>query len=150
LKRYTKLANTNFKILIEFDGKKWIKTQNPNEIKKHADNNRKSFAEYYNKQILSQDKRKRINEALQILADKNDWNKAKNNVKWSHLFESEEELTKYLIQHFESYGERDNPKEIVDKAFESGLLHTQSKMLTYLTVTPDSEKIQRFHNLLKN
>jgi hypothetical protein len=100
VKRYTNLADTTFKVLIEFDGKKWIKTQKPNEVKKHIYDNRKSFAEYYSKHILSHDKRKRINEALQLLADKNDWNKVKNNVKWSHLFENEEERSKYpLLWH---------------------------------------------------
>jgi DNA-binding transcriptional regulator GbsR (MarR family) len=148
LKRYTKLADTTFNILIEFNGKKWIKAQKPNEVKKHAYDNRKSFAEYYSKQILSHDKWKRINEALQILADKNDWNKVKNNVKWSHLFENEEELTKHLSQHFESYGKKSNPKEVVDKAFESGILQTQNKRLIHLTLDPDPKKIQQFYSLL--
>jgi hypothetical protein len=148
VKRYTKLADTTFKVLIEFDGKKWIKTQKLNEVKKHIYDNRKSFAEYYSKHILSHDKRKRINEALQILADKNDWNKVKNNVKWSHLFENEEELTKHLSQHFESYGEKSNPKEVVDKAFESGILQTQNKKIIHLTLDPDPKKIQQFYSLL--
>ena len=150
LKRYSKLADTSFKILIEFDGKKWIKTQRSSDVRKHVFNKRKSFAEYYSKQILSQDRRKRINEALQILVDKNDWNKVKENLKWSHLFENKIELTEYLTQHFGFYGEKNNPKEIVDKAFESGLLRTQSKILTYLISDPEPKKIQRFHSLLDN
>jgi hypothetical protein len=148
LKRHMKLADTTFKVLIEFDGKKWIKTQRSNEVRKHASNNRKSFAEYYSKKILSQDRRKRINEALQILADKNDWNKVKGNMKWSHLFGNNKELTEYLIQHFGFYGEKNNPKEIVDKAFESGILQTQNKKIIHLTLDPDPKKIQQFYSLL--
>jgi hypothetical protein len=124
------------------------KTQRPNEVRKHISSNRKSFAEYYSKQILSRDRHKRINEALQGLADKNNWNKVRDNVKWSHLFDNGEELTKYLRQHFEFYGEKDDINKIVDKAFESGLLQTQSRTLTYLKLDPDPMKIQQFYDLL--
>jgi hypothetical protein len=74
----------------------------------------------------------------------------KDIVKWSHLFETEEELIEYLCQHFGFYGEKNNPKEIVNKAFESGLLQRQKKTLTYLTLNPDPKKIQQFYDLLDN
>jgi hypothetical protein len=68
----------------------------------------------------------------------------------AHLFEKEEELTQFLSQHSTFYGEKNDPKEIVNKAFESGLLQTQKKTLTYLTLNPDPKKIQQFYNLLGN
>jgi len=150
LKRYMKLVDTNFKVLIEFDGKKGVRRQRFSDVRKFVSDNQKPYIEYYVKQILSQDRRKRINVALQGLADRQDWNKVKDSVKWSNLFENEEELTDFLCQHFGFYGEKNNPKEIVGKAFESGLLQRQKKTLTYLTLDPDPEKIQQFYNLLGN
>jgi hypothetical protein len=150
LKRYMKLADTNFKVLIEFDGKKWVRAQKFNDIERFVNDTRKSYNEYYAKQILSQDRRKRINEALQRVADRGDWNKVKDSVKWSHLFETEEELIAHLCQCFGYYGEKNNPKEIVSKAFKSRLLQRQKKTLTYITLDPDPKKVQQFYDLLDN
>ena len=53
-----------------------------------------------------------------------------------------------MSQHFESYGEKSNPKEVVDKAIESGILQAHNKKLIHLTLDPDPKKIQQFYNLL--
>jgi len=149
LKRYRKLADTTFEIVIKFNGKKWIRTQRFKDVRKLISDSQRLYNESM-KQILSRERHKRINEALQRLADYNDWNKTKDSVKWSHLFENEEDLTKYLCQNFIFYGEKNNPMEIVNKAFESGIFQKQEKTLTYLTLNPEPKKIEQFYNLLDN
>ena len=65
LKRYMKLVDTNFKVIIEFDGKKGVRRQRFSDVRKFVSDNQKPYIEYYVKQILSQDRRKRIYKGLQ-------------------------------------------------------------------------------------
>ena len=60
-----KLVDTNFKVLIEFDGKKGVRRQRFSDVRKFVSDNQKPYIEYYVKQILSQDRRKRIYKGLQ-------------------------------------------------------------------------------------
>ena len=132
LRRYKNLANTDFKLLIEYNGKKWLKPQRLNELERKINGMRKSFNNYHGK-ILSRDRRRRINDALVSL-----FQIREDSFKLVHLFLEEQDIMEYLYKHFEFYGEKNNNlEEIVNKAFVCGLFQTDEKILSYLKVNPE-------------
>jgi regulatory ArsR family protein len=142
-RRYEKLAKTDFKLLIEFNGKEWVNTQIFDDLEKQIDDRRKSLSGYYYEKILSHDRRRRINEAIQHLIQV-----PEDYLKFSHLFRNEEDIRKYLYKQFSFYGEKsDDLQEIVNKGYECGLFQTEKKVLYSLKV--NSEKYQFFMNLIK-
>jgi hypothetical protein len=66
LKRYIELAKTNFKVLIEFDGEKWVATQEFGDLEKQREDTLKLYKEAY-ESIFSEQRRVRIKKAIQQL-----------------------------------------------------------------------------------
>jgi hypothetical protein len=144
LKRYITLANINFKVLIEFDGEKWVKTQRFNDIRKQRNDSLNIYRKA-TKSILSENRRIRLNKAVQILSK--DWLRIRNLLQYSNLFENEEDLKEYAYKIFGLHEQdKDRLKEAVQKAFESELLRYYKKALFYLEV--DKEKLQEYHSLV--
>lgn len=138
LRRYKNLAKTDFKLLIEFNGKEWFKPLRLNELERWINGMRKSLTNFHQVKILSPDRRRRINDAFVNLIQVRE-----DSFKHVHLFLEEQDIRQYLYKHFEFYGEKNNNlEEIVNKAFECGLFQTDKKTLSYLKVNP--EKYQSF------
>lgn len=138
LRRYKNLAKTDFKLLIEFNGKECFKPQRLNELERWINGMRKSLTNFHQVKILSPDRRRRISDALVNLIQVRE-----DSFKHVHLFLEEQDIRQYLYKHFEFYGEKNNNlEEIVNKAFECGLFQTDTKILSYLKVNP--EKYQSF------
>jgi hypothetical protein len=138
LRRYKILANTDFKLLIEFNGKKWFKSQRFNELERWINGTRKSITNFHKEEILSPDRRRRINDAVVNLIQIRE-----DSFKYAHLFVEEQDIREYLYNHFGLYGEKnENLEEIVNKAYGSGLFQADKKVLYYLKVNP--EKYQSF------
>lgn len=142
LRRYKNLANTDFKLLIEFNGKKWFKPQRLNELERQINGMRESLTNFHQEKIFSPDRRRRINDALVNL-----YQIREDSFKHVHLFSEEQDIREYLYKHFEFYGEKNNNlEEIVNKAFDCGLFQTDEKTLSYLKV--NHEKYSSFIKLL--
>jgi hypothetical protein len=68
-----------------------------------------------------------------------------NGLKYLHLFETEPTLKEFVYNTFELF-EKDNNKlkELIKKAFATGLLECDRKVLYHLKM--NKEKIQEFYN----
>jgi hypothetical protein len=138
------LANIDFKLIIEFNGKKWLKTQKLNDLKKKINDRRKSIKDYYHENILSSDRRRGIHDALLNLMQREDYY-----YKYAYFSKDEQEMREYLFEHFRSHGERnENLEDIVNKAYKCGLFQPQKKTFFYLKVDP--EKYNAFTASLGN
>jgi hypothetical protein len=133
LKRYKNLANRDFNLQIEFNGKKWFKTQKLGDVERKIDDMRKSKKSYYNENFLSSERHKRIHDAiLNLMQIKED------SYKYAYLYKNRQEMRERLLKHFTSYGEQnDSLEEIIAKAFKCGLFQSQKKILLYLKVNPE-------------
>jgi hypothetical protein len=142
LKRYIELAKTNFKVLIEFDGEKWVATQEFGDIEKQREDTLKIYKEAY-ESIFSEQRRVRIKKAIQQLSL--DSNTTMNGLKHLHLFETEPKLKEFVYKTFGLF-EKDNNKlnELVTKAFATGLLKYDRKVLYHLKM--NKEKLHKFNN----
>lgn len=140
VRRKIDLANNNFKVSIEFDGEKWVRTQKLDDLEKQYEDNLKFYKEA-SERILLQERRIRINQAIQLL----DTNLTKNRLQDLHLFETKAELKEFVHKTFELY-ETDNNKlkELVREAFATGLLKYDREVLYHLKM--NKEKIQEFYN----
>ena len=113
LKRNINLANDKFKILIEFDGKKWVKTQKFNDLKKQHEGNLKFYKEA-SERIRLQERKMRINNAIQLL----DSNLTKDRLQDLHLFGTEAESKEFVYKSFQLDEKDDNKlNELVKNAF---------------------------------
>jgi hypothetical protein len=144
LKRYKNLANEDFMLQIEINGRKWLKKQRLNDLVKKIDDIRKSRKDYYRKNIFSSDRRKRIHDAiLNLMQIREDF------YKYAYLFKDKQEMREYLLEHFRSYGEQnDNLEEIVNKAYKCGLFRAEKR--TYYYPKVNHEKYQPFMASLGN
>jgi hypothetical protein len=144
LKRNIALANNNFKVLIEFDGKKWVKTQKFNDLKKQREATLKLYKEEPER-ILLQERRIRIKQAIQLL----DTNITKDRLQDLHLFATEAELKEFVYKTFELYEKDSNKlKQVLRDAFASGLLECDKRVLYHLKM--NKEKIQEFYNSINS
>jgi hypothetical protein len=133
LRRYKNLANIDFKLQIEFKGRKWFKKQRFNDLEKKIDDMRKSRKDYYHKNIFSSDRRRGIHDAVLNLMQREDYY-----YRYGNLSKNKQEMREYLYEHFRSYGERnENSEDIVDKAYKCGLFRPQEKTFFYLKVNPE-------------
>jgi hypothetical protein len=140
VKRKIDLAKTNFKVLIEFDGEKWVKTQKLDDLEKQREDNLKFYKEAFQR-IRLQERRIRIYNAIQLL----DSNLTKDRLGDLLLFATKAELKEFVYKIFQ-LDEKDNNKlkELVTKAFATGLLECDRKVLYHLKM--NKEKIQEFYN----
>jgi hypothetical protein len=140
VKRKIDLANNNFNVVIEFDGEKWVKTQKLDDLEKQREDNLKFYKEA-SERILLQERRIRINNAIQLL----DSNLTKDRLQDLHLFETKAELKEFVYKSFQLDEKDDNKlKELIKKAFATGLLECDRKVLYHLKM--NKEKIQEFYN----
>jgi len=140
LKRYIELAKTNFKVLIEFDGEKWVATQEFGDLEKQREDTLKFYREA-SERIYSEQRRIRMKKAIQQLSL--DSNTTRNGLKYLHLFEAKVDLKEFVYKTFELY-EKDNNKlkELVREAFATGLLKYDREVLYHLKM--NKEKLQEF------
>jgi hypothetical protein len=132
LKRYKNLANIDFKLQIEFNGKKWFKTQRLVDLERKIDDMRKSRKDYH-KNFLSPSRRRRISDAISNLMQiREDY------YKYAYLFKDRDEMKERLLEHFSSWSgeQNDSPEEIVTKAFKCGLFQPENKKFFRLKVNP--------------
>jgi hypothetical protein len=152
LKRYIALAKTNFKILIEFDGEKWVATQNFDDIEKYREDTLKFYKEPF-ENIRSQERRIRINKAIQDISF--DTNTTRKELQHLRLFETKADLKEFVHKNFELY-EKDNIykkdsnnlKEIIQRAFATGLFEYDKKVLYHLKT--NIKKLNEFHNSINS
>jgi hypothetical protein len=134
-KRFMSLAKTNIKILIEFDGEKWVELHRFNHLEAQHANNMKFYKAIKN--IKSKERKERLIQALDLL-----WASKKSQYIYVNLSEAKEELEEYVCKVFEEYEEKDKVDGLVKKAIETGLFEYGKKELYYLKVNRD--KLQEF------
>jgi hypothetical protein len=146
LKRRIQLANANFKLLIEFDGRKWAEKQKQkledlmSDHKEYYDSYRKSLQERHNKEII-----KKIDRIINMLPSTS----SKDTIEHLGLFKNQSILKDYLYKLFEIKYAADKNKinELIQKAYNCGLFEESKRMFISLKV--NKEKIWKFHESLK-
>jgi hypothetical protein len=147
LKRRIQLANTNFKLLIEFDGRKWAEKQKQkledlmSDHKEYYDSYRKSLKERREQKLIE-----KVDSIIKMLASSTS---SRDTFEHLGIFKNERELKDYLCKFFEIYYAEDKNKikEVIQKAYNCGLFVETEKTLVSLKV--NKEKIWKFHESLK-
>ena len=146
LKRRRELANTNFKLLIEFDGRDWAKKQKYEDLISNLEGNlnfyRKSAESKRAKNFID-----KIDFMFRMLAR---GSSSRDTFKESNLFKNKGELLDYLYElFFEKYqiGDKLKLREVIKKAYNCGLLEVSKK--EFISVKVNKEKIWEFHRSLE-
>ena len=133
-KRYIDLASTDFRVLIEFTGSKWVGRQNFEDLEKRVEDGQK-FAEKFSENIAITDINSRINRALYILEPAGSLDES--TLQANNLFETKEELKEYFencLKLHQAGGNNNQIKQIVQTAFDSQLFEVERKTLFHLKV----------------
>jgi hypothetical protein len=140
------LANTNFKLLIEFDGRDWAKKQKYEDLISNLEGNlnfyRKSAESKRAKNFID-----KIDFMFRMLAR---GSSSRDTFKESNLFKNKGELLDYLYElFFEKYqiGDKLKLREVIKKAYNCGLLEVSKK--EFISVKVNKEKIWEFHRSLE-
>jgi predicted transcriptional regulator len=146
LKRRRELANTNFKLLIEFDGRDWAKKQKYEDLISNLEGNlnfyRKSAESKRAKNFID-----KIDFMFRMLARSSS---SRDTFKESNLFKNKGELLDYLYELFvEKYqiGDKLKLREVIKKAYNYGLLEVSKK--EFISIKVNKEKIWEFHRSLE-
>jgi hypothetical protein len=147
IKRRMELANTNFKLLIEFDGRKWAKRQKQKE--EDLMNNYEETLNFYRKSAERRRAMKFIDKIDFIIKMLGRGSSSRETFKESNLFKNKRELLEYLYElFFEKYQIGDKRKliEVIKKAYNCRLLEASKKK--FISVKVNNEKIWEFHRSL--
>jgi predicted transcriptional regulator len=131
LKRRVELANTNFKILIEFDGRVWAEKQGQkledllSDQKEYFDSYRKSLQERHDKEIIQ-----KIDRIINMLPSTS----SKHTIEHLGLFKNQSILKDYLYKLFEIKYAVDKNKinELIQKAYNCGLFEESKRTFVSL------------------
>jgi hypothetical protein len=145
LKRRMQLANTNFKLLIEFDGREWAKKQKYEDLM----SNHEEYLNFYRKSAESRRAKKfvdKIDFIVKMLARPS---ASRDTFEEHSLFKNKKELKDYLRKFFEEHQVADKNKltEVIQKAYNCGLFAESKK--TFISLNVNKEKIWKFHDALK-
>ena len=146
IKRYLNLASSDFKVLIEYEGKKWAESQNFEDVEKNVEDTR----EFYNKfseDIGVLDRNIRINKAIYSLLQ-GGGELTERSLETYLMFDSQKKLHEFIYNYFKLYqvGNEDKVKDIVQKALESGFFKIEEKVFYCLKVNK-ANKLQFFNSL---
>jgi hypothetical protein len=132
LKRYEQLADTTFKVLIEFDGESWVQSQNFSEIEKEIETNRNVRKDFY-QHIRSMDLSKRVNKVICMLGATNTL--SERSLESLRLFQTRDQLNKFVYSCFKLYSKIDDEEKlrgIVSKALELGYIEYETRKFKHL------------------
>ncbi|MGH9983472.1 MAG: hypothetical protein ACRD8W_05885 [Nitrososphaeraceae archaeon] len=132
LKRYEQLAATTFKVLIEFDGGKWIQSQNFSEIEGEIEAHRQDRKEIY-QYIRSMDLSKRVNKVICALGATNIL--SERSLEALRLFQTRDQLKEFIYNCFKLYSRIENEEKlriIVSKALELGYIKYETRKFKHL------------------
>jgi hypothetical protein len=138
LKRLQELAKTKFVFMVKFDGRKWVKDQNFEQIEKRQEEGWKS-ARNAKKNWRLRDLESKINLIAQLVGLK------RKTYEELGIFESDERMRDYIYKVFTDFriGQTDTEvRKEVDKAFDSGLLKCKKNTFYYVNV--DTKHKNRF------
>jgi hypothetical protein len=136
-RRYVSLADIGFKVLIEYEGDKWVKKQSFKDLAEwYADNfltYKKSKEEFHSKK-----REERLEMAIQsIMTGVGIDYRGLKEIEKGRFFNSKEELKRYMIKELEfsvpeDKGDRAN--HLVEKLEETGVFEYHTKTYHYLKV----------------
>jgi len=144
LKRRMELANTNFKLLIEFDGRDWAKKQKYEDLM----SNHEEYLNFYRNSAKNKRAKKfvdKIDFIIRMLARPSF---SRDTFEEHSLFKNKKELKDYLRKFFEEYqvADKNKLKGVIQKAYNCGLFVESKK--TFVNLKINKEKIWKFHESL--
>jgi hypothetical protein len=142
LRRYEKLADIDFKLIIEFEGKKWVRNQSFADLWSEIERNSNLYKEA-GERIKREELGIRVSGAMKQLEVNND----DKQMAYLGLFKTKQDLVEYVTKIFSLYY-ISNKKQDVRKAFESGLMSYEKKTLYHLNI--NSKRIENFCNMINS
>ena len=137
MKRFMKLAGTELKVFIEFDGEKWIKKQNFGKLEEEHQILYEISKKSLNR-IRSLDEKRMIMFVVHKLIDP-DWAK-EDKLETMNFFETKKELKDYVHRLLKRFGiEQDKLEEVLRSGFNSGFFQTRKMVLHHLTINRANE-----------
>jgi hypothetical protein len=146
-RRFEKLARTNFRILIEYKGEKWIQKQDFNNLEDNLEDNQK-FYEQFGENIKQLQRDSRIKESFYFLSGYDYINN--DNFPSCNLFKSEEEIKQRIYDELKN-NQVGNDKEInkiLDSALEKKYINWEKKTLYHLKF--NNTKAKEFYNSIES
>lgn len=142
LRRYEKLANIDFKLILEFEGKKWVRNQSFGDLWSEMERNQNLYREAMER-MKRQELGVRVRGAMKQLEVTND----DKQMAYLGLFKSRQDLVDYVTKIFSLYNISNKTKD-VRKAFESGLMSYEKKSVYHLNL--NSESVENFCNMINS
>ncbi len=143
VKRYTELANVDFKLIIEFDGTKWVRNQNFDDQWRQITNNWT-----LNKQAIDDIRRNELGTKVRKATKQMEDTYDKKQMSYLGLFETKQDLIEYIKQIFALYQIGDMKEDAIKKAFMSRLVSCEKKSVYQLNI--NSKSIETFCNMINS
>jgi hypothetical protein len=152
-KRYMDLAATDFAVLIEFKGKKWIDSQNSNlesSIENSLEANRELYEQSLRK-VRSVDRNIRISKAIyNIMGGSGRRTLTQKSLEANRLFNSRTALRDYIRNWFRVYQvDQLHMEDIIQKGFKSRYFEIEKKKFYHLKFNK-AKKLQFFNSISLN
>jgi hypothetical protein len=147
-KRYIDLADINFTVLIKFEGKKWVESQNFQDLEKNIQANRRFYD--ISEGVKLMDRSVRINKAIYTLLG-GGGELTKRGLEGNRLFSSETELMEFVHNCLKIWqvGKQDEINKLMQEAFKCGYFQIEKKELYHLKIDK-TNKVQFFDFLNLN
>jgi hypothetical protein len=135
IKRYEDLAKTRFRVLIEFNGEKWVSKQDFEDLERRIENSR----DHFSKNIGLINERAAFNKGIYNLLSGGDLSVAK--LRSNHLFNDREELREYLKDHFKinQITNKNQINMILKNGFDTGFFSIEKRTLYHFKVRKEKE-----------
>jgi hypothetical protein len=153
-KRYEDLADINFAVLIEFEGKKWVESQISTNLENSLDNslevNRELYVQSLRKLRLS-DLNIRISKAIyNIMGGSGRKALTEKSLEANRLFYSTDALRDYIRNWFKVYQvDQLHMEDIIQKGFESGYFEIEEQKFYHLKFNK-AKKLRFFNSIPLN
>lgn len=153
-KRYMDLAATDFAVLIEFKGKKWVESQNSTNLESSLENsleaNRESYEQSLRKVRLV-DRNIRISKAIyNIMGGSGRRTLTEKSLEANRLFYSRTALRDYIRNWFRVYQvDQLHMEDVIQKALKSGYFKIEKKKFYHLKFNK-AKKLQFFNSIPLN
>jgi hypothetical protein len=130
-KRMIELARTNFRVLIEYNGEKWIQKQNFDNLEQNLEDSQK-FYKSFGENIKQLQRDSRIKESFYFLSGYDYTNN--NNLSSYSLFNSEEELKQRIYDELKNnqVGNNKEIHKILDNAIKKDYITYEKKTVYHL------------------
>jgi hypothetical protein len=130
-KRYEDIAATDFAVLIEFKGKKWVESQNSTNLEDSLEANRELHVQTL-KKIRSADRNIRISKAIyNIMGGSGRRTLTEKSLEANRLFYSNPTLKDYIRNWFRVF-QVDQLEDIIQKGFKLGYFEIEKKKFYHL------------------